>query len=279
MLTFARRLLLGTMLLSTLGPLAASAQVRKPVPGQPYQYWDIEDVDGGARRVYFRNDSPNPITITQLVIQRCDNTRQACGTYPANVVVAPGKTVMAFKIERLDKKLSWQFSYSFHTKGQTTVVPASPTQGLNLGGPGGGAPPTLIITSIDSLVPSVTAFTEGASCRKVRVPDLPPGHRALFMTFGTVEQPTSRRVLVRLDAHGSPYDFLDIRQDPDDTTSTAHKTQITIDLVRQTVMMLNSGGDRPTTAFRATGTTFLTAASLGMPGETITKMVKECGGS
>ena len=137
MLPLVRPVVLWSALLSTLGPLTASAQVRKPVPGQPYQYWDIEDVDGGARRVYFRNDSPDPITITQLVIQRCDNTRQACGTYPANVVVAPGKTVMPFKIERLDKKLGWQFSYSFRTTGPQTATVGAPQSITTTGAPGG----------------------------------------------------------------------------------------------------------------------------------------------
>jgi len=279
MVTFARRLVLRSLLLAALVPVAASAQAPKPVPGQPFQYWDVEDIDGGARRVYFRNDSPAPITITQLVITRCDNTLQNCGTFPANLVVAPGKTVMAFKVERLDKKLGWRFGYSFRTAGQPAVAPVPPPQSLTMGGPGGGAPMTLKNTALDSLVPSVTAFTGGASCGKVRVPDLPPGHRVLFMVFGTAEQPTARRVMVRLDTNGSPYDVLDIRQDPADTTSTARRTQITIDLVRQSVIVMNSGGGQPATAFRATGTTLLTATSLGMPGETIARMVKECGGS
>lgn len=275
---YALRLLLWSSLLVTSGAVAVSAQAPKPVPGRPYQFWDVEDIDGGARRVYFRNDSPAPITITQLVITRCDNTLQNCGTFPAGLVVAPGKTVLAFKVERLDKKLAWSFGYSFRTAGQPSAM-ASPPPGFTVRGPSGGSPMSLNNTTPDSLSPSVAAFTEGASCGKVQVPDLPPGHRVLFMIFGTAVQPTSRRVMVRLDANGSPYEFVDIRQDPDDTTSTARRTQITIDLVRQSVIMLNSGNGQPTTAFRATGTALLTAASLGMPGETIAKMVKECGGN
>jgi len=270
------RLVLRFLLLFALAPLAGPAQAPKPVPGQPYQFWDVVDVDGGARRVYFRNDSPNPITITELVIQRCDNTRQTCGSYPAKVVVAPGKTVMPFKIERLDRALAWQFSYSFHVAGQPTTVPANPTPTPTMGR---NSPIALQVTTIDSLLPAVAPISEGPSCAKVRTPDLPPGHHELSMVFGTATQPAARRVRVLLDGNGSPYDFSDIRQDLADTTSTPRQTQITIDLVRQTVFLLNSGGGEPSAAFRATGATLLTAESLGKPGETIARMVKECGGN
>ena len=180
-------------------PVALLGQERKPVAGVPYQYWDVLEADGASRKIYFRNDSPNPITITQVVVQRCDNTRQLCGTYPASLVVAPGKTVVAFKGERLDKKLGWSFSYTFRTSGASSGIPSP----VVMRGGDGSAVGTMQTVSIDSLVPSVPAWTEGATCGSLSVPDLPAGHQALIMIFGTATQPTARRVMIRVDANKS----------------------------------------------------------------------------
>jgi hypothetical protein len=279
MFTITRRTVLVTSLLAaTAGGVAARAQAPKLVSGRPYQFWDVLEADGAARKVYFRNDGAVPITITEIVIQRCDNTRQLCGTYPANVVIPPGKTVVAFKAEQLDRKLGWYFSYSFHTRGEPQVVAVTGMPaGAIIRAPDGGPAAVLQTVAIDSLMPAVPASTEGASCGMVTVPDLPAGHRALLMVFGTASQPTARRVMVRLDANGSAYDFSDIRRDPDDTGPDPRQTQITLDLVRQTAMLRNSGGGQPATFFRATGSTLLTATPLGKPGETIARMVQECG--
>ncbi|MGH7524113.1 MAG: hypothetical protein ACREK8_07400 [Gemmatimonadales bacterium] len=261
---------LGILSMVRVAPVAG--QARPPVPGQPYQYWDVLEADGGARKVYFRNDSPTPLTITELDVQRCENTRQQCGSYPANLVVQPGKTVVAFKIERYDNKLGWSFAYTFRTRGQTqTVMPSSP--------PGVGMAATVQTVPVDSLAPAVAAWTENGSCGIARVPNLPEGHRALMMVFGTPSQPTARMVMVRLDANGSPYDYMDMRREVSDSGPDPRRSQITLDLVRQTAMVQNSGGGQPAALLRASGANLLTAASLGMPGETIARMVKECGGS
>ena len=68
--------------------------------------------------------------------------------------------------------------------------------------------------AIDSIVPDVPAFSEG-ELRKGDGTRPAPGHRALLMVFGTAAQPTARRVMVRLDANGSAYDFVDTRHNPD----------------------------------------------------------------
>lgn len=267
-----------SLIVATFGGAAATAQAPKPVPGAPYQYWDVLEADGGARKVYFRNDTTTPITITQVVILRCDNTRQLCGTYPANLVVAPGKTVVAFRAERLNRTVGWYFAYSFRTRGEPQVVTATGIPpGAIIRTPDGGPAAVLQTVAIDALVPDVAASTEGATCGKLTVPDLPAGHRALLMVFGTASQPTARRVMVRLDANGSAYDYNDTRRDPDDASADPRQTNITLDLVRQTAMVRNSGGGQPATFFRATGPTLLTAASLGKLGETIARMVQECG--
>jgi hypothetical protein len=273
-----RLIVIASLLASSAGWMRLAGQAPKPAPGIPFQQWDVLEADGAARKVYFRNDTTIPITITQLVIQRCENTRQTCGNYPANVVVAPGKTVVAFRVEQLDRKLGWSFGFTFRTHIEGGVTMSSgPPPGAMMQGPNGGPPIRLQAVAIDSLVPDVAAFTEGGACGKAIVPDLPPGHRALLMVFGTATQPAARRVMVRLDASGSPYDFLDIRRNPDDRSADPRQTQITLDLVRQTAMLRNSGGAAPATMFRATGATLLTAASLGKPGEVVARMVKECG--
>lgn len=258
--------------------VGAAAQAPKPVPGMPYQFWDVLEADGGARKVYFRNDGSIPITITEVVIQRCENTRQLCGSYPANLVVAPGKTVMAFKSEQYDRKLGWSFAYTFRTRFEgTTVVSSGPPAGAMIRGPDGGPAAMVQTVPIDSLAPAVAAWTAGASCGNVTVPDLPAGHRAFLMVFGTASQPTARRVMVRIDANGAPYEFSDIRRDPGDTDANPRQSQIDLDLVRQVAIVRNSGGGQPAAFFRASGPTLLSAPSLGMAGETIARMIKECG--
>ena len=260
------------LILPIVAAAPAAGQVRPPVAGQPYQYWDVLQADGGERKVYFRNDSPNPITITEVVVQRCENTRQQCGTYPANLVVQPGKTVVAFKIERYDDKLGWSFAYTFRTGGQTQMV-VRPTP------PGAGMVTTVQTVPVDSLAPAVAAWTENGSCGTATIPNLPAGHKALMMVFGTATQPTARMVMVRIDANGSAYDFMDVRREVSDSGPDPRRSQIMLDLVRQTATVQNSGGGQPLTVFRASGPNLLTAASLGVPGETIARMVKECGGA
>ena len=83
--------------------------------------------------------------------------------------------------------------------------------------------------------------------------------------------------MVRVDGTGSAYEFTDIRQDPNDTSANPRQAQITLDLVRQSAMLRNSGGGQPNAFFRATGQTLLTAVSLDKPGETIARIVRECG--
>jgi hypothetical protein len=273
-----RSIAIASLLLSSGGWMRASAQAPKAVAGIPFQYWDVLEADGGARKVYFRNDSDVPITITEVVIQKCENTRQTCGTYPANAVVAPGKTVVAFRAERLDRLAGWSFAFSFHTDFKRIVTTSSGAPPSAMTGGRDGSPPVMVQSvAIDALVPEVAAFSDGGTCGKVTVLDLPPGHRALLMIFGTASQPVARRVMVRLDGNGSAYDFLDIRHNPDDSGPDPRQTQITLDLVRQTVTVRNSGGGAPGTLFRANGPTLLTAASLGKPGEVIARIVKECG--
>jgi|CXWL01.1.fsa_nt_gi hypothetical protein len=257
----------------TAQPLAA--QSRPPVPGQPYQYWDVLEADGAARKIYFRNDLEMPVTITEVTISRCENTRQVCGTYPAKLVVDPGKTVMAFRVERFDKKLGWSYSYAFRTSGAnrpSTPPPSEPPRAMTPTGP-----ITVQTLPVDSLVPLVAATEENGSCGKITVPNLPEGHRAFVMVFGPTKQPTARIAMVRVDDNNAPYDYRDTRTEIGDNLADPYRSIVTIDFVRQSVMVQNTGHGELPTVFRATGLAIKTAASLGNPAALVARMVKECG--
>jgi hypothetical protein len=275
MLRFPLAALFVLAVLPAIGTSRAAAQVRPPVAGQPYQYWDVLEADGGARKVYFRNDLETPITITEVVISRCENTRQLCGTYPSKLVVAPGKTVVAFRVERFDVKLGWSYAYSFRTSGATR--PVTPPPGTI---PQAAMPPGAIqLKSVpaDSLLPVVLATEENSSCGKITVPNLPEGHQALLMVFGTARQPTARMVMLRIDDNKAPYDYRDQRLEIGEDIADPYRSIITIDFLRQMATLQNSGHGEPPGVFRATGLGIKTAASLGNPMAMVAKIVQECG--
>jgi hypothetical protein len=252
-----------------------SAQARPPVPGQPYQYWDVLEADGAARKIYFRNDLDVPITITEVTITRCENTRQLCGTYPAKLLVEPGKTVLAFRVERDDRKLGWSWAYSFRTTGTakpSTPPPSAPPQAMTPTGP-----ITIQTVPVDSLVPIVAATEENGACGKITVPNLPEGHRAFVMLFGPAKQQPARMVMVRVDDNNAPYDYRDQRSEIGDNLADPYRSIVTIDFLRQTAILQNSGHGEAPAVFRANGLAIKTATSLGNPIAVVARMVKECG--
>lgn len=251
---------------------AVAAQGPAPVAGRPYQFWDVLEADGGARKVYFRNDAAFPITITQVVIEICENTRQLCGTYPSNLLVPVGKTVVAFKIERLDRKLSWRFNYTFRTHIE------SPNPGGFAVGPD-GARTSVQIVPLDSLVPGVPAVATNGMCGKIDIPGLPAGHKSLLMVFGTPSETTARQVMVRYNGSGIAYEYSDTRRQLGGVGADALMTSISIDPVRESVLLRNSGGGQPQAFFRATAATVMTSAVLGQAGEMAARIWKECGGA
>jgi hypothetical protein len=260
---------------STMVANPLAAQSRPPVPGQPYQYWDVLEADGGARKIYFRNDQETPITITEVMISRCENTRQVCGTYPAKLVVDPGKTVVAFRVERYDNKLGWSYAYNFRTSGAgrpSAPPPNAPPRAMTPTG-------SIVVQTlpVDSLVPLVVATEENGSCGKITVPNLPEGHRAFVMVFGTASQPTARMVMVRVDDNNAPYDYRDQRTELGDNLADPYRSIIAIDFLRQTVTLQNGGHGEPPTLVRATGLAIKSAASLGNPLALVGRMVTECG--
>ena len=262
-----------TMLaLLVCGAGAGAVRAQGGNPAVPLSTWDVMEADSGGRAVYVRNNTKQPITIEAVVITRCENIRQNCGEHPANLVVPPGKSMIAFRIERLDRHQGWSWSYNFRTKRElVAVTPVSP--GLVVGPD--GSRNTVLSISVDSFHAAVPAFTSGAACGNIRVPDLPEGHKALLMIFGTAERPVARRVMVRYDANGNAYDYSDMRRDP--VTDSA-ETSITLDLVRQTGFLRNApGGGQPQEWFRVTGASLLHAESLGRPDSTIARVLRECG--
>lgn len=260
---------------STLSVHPLAAQSRPPVPGQPYQYWDVLEADGAARKIYIRNDQETPITVTEVTISRCENTRQVCGTYPAKLVVDPGKTVMAFRVERDDRKLGWSYSFSFRTAGTgkpSTPPPSEPPRAMTPTGP-----IVVQVVPVDSLVPIVPATEENGACGKITVPNLPEGHRAFVLLFGPAKQQPVRMVMARVDDNNVPYDYRDQRTEAGDNLADPYRSMVSVDFLRQTAIVQNSGHGEQPTVFRATGLAIKTAASLDNPSALVARMVKECG--
>lgn len=266
------RIALLTLLACGAGLGTAYAQSGNP--DTPLTTWDVMEADSGGRAVYVRNNTKQPITIEAVVITRCDNIRQNCGEHPANLVVQPGKSMLAFRIERLDRHEGWGWSYTLRTKREP--VPATVTaapQGVMVGPDGSRV--TVLSISVDSFHAAVPALISGAACGNIRVLDLPEGHKALLMIFGTPDRPVARRVMVRYDANGNAYDYFDLRRDP--VTDSA-ETSITLDLVRQTGLLRNNpGGSQPQEWFRVTGANLVHAESLGRPDSAIARVLRECG--
>lgn len=260
---------------STIPANPLAAQSRPPVPGQPYQYWDVLEADGAARKIYFRNDLEYAITITEVTISRCENTLQVCGTYPAKLLVDPGKTVMAFRVERDDRKLGWSWAYSFRTSATGKPSAPPPSEAPRAMTPTG--PIIVKAVPVDSLVPIVPATEENGACGKITVPNLPEGHRAFVMLFGPAKQQPVRMVMVRVDDNNAPYDYRDQRSELGDNLADPYRSIVTIDFLRQSAIVQNSGHGEPPTVFRATGLAIKTAASLGNPAAVVARIVKECG--
>lgn len=239
-------------------------------PLQPLSTWDVMEADSGGRSVWVKNNSKSPITIEGVVITRCENIRQNCGEHPANVVVPPGKSMLVFRVEVLSRRLGWSFGYVIKTKHEPLPSQAAPQPTMM--GPNGPMG-VLLSISVDSFVAAVPAFVTNASCGTIRIPDLPEGHQALIMIFGTPERPVARRVMIRVDANGSAYDYLDARRDPVTDSAT---TSIQLDLMRQTGMLQNIEGGQAR-LYRVTGGKLASAESLGRPDSMIARVLRECG--
>ena len=259
-----------SLVASALLAVGASAARAQNNPVVPLSSWDVMEADSGGRAVWVRNNTKAPITIEAVVITRCENIRQNCGEHPANLVVPPGKTMVAFRIQRLSRREGWSWGYTIKTRHEAmTPQAASPGMVIGLNGPIG----SLLGISVDSFVAAVPPFVTNASCGMVRLSDLPEGHQALIMIFGTPERPAARRVLVRVDANGNAYDYLDSRRDP---VNDSAQTSIQLDLVRQTGMLQNITSGGQAQFYRVTGAKLVSAETLGRPDSMIARVVREC---
>ena len=251
-------------------------------PGVPIRTWSVLAADSAERSIYFRNDDTRTITIDHLMLDRCENIRQRCGDYPANLVIEPGKTVLGLKVQRFDRKLAWNYSFQFHSRSApvlmgTTSMVGGGSQVIRTTAPIGGSMGPLKVIDVAEFKAAVPPLATGASCGVVRVPDLPEGHQALALMFVAVRgQRPARMVMVRYDANGSAYDYSDNREEVVDGAADGRRTTVSLDLVRQTGMLRNSGGGSPDEWFRVTGPGLPTAENLGRPADLITRAWKEC---
>ena len=244
--------------------------------------------DGAERAIYFRNDDTRPITIVHLTLDKCENIRQRCGDYPANLLIEPGKTVVGLRVQRLDAKLAWDYSFQFSSRSapapmNTPTMIVGGTQVITTTAPIGGSMGPLKVIDVAQFQAVVPPLTTGGSCAVLRAPDIPEGHQALVMAFVAVRgQRPARSVMVRYDANGAAYDYSDNRDEsvdpvPTNGTQGGRHTTISLDLVRQTGMLRNVAAGLPDEWFRVTGPNLPKAESLGRPEELIARILKECG--
>lgn len=252
------------------------------IPGVGIRTWSVLAADGAERAIYFRNDDSRPITIVHITLDKCENIRQRCGDYPANLLIEPGKTVLGLKVQRLDAKLAWDYSFQFNSRTapapmSTATMITGGTQVISTTAPIGGSMGPLKTIDVAQFQAVVPPLTTGGSCAVLRVPDIPEGHQALAMVFVAVRgQRPARMVMVRFDASGSAYDYSDNREEIVDGIADGRRTTVSLDLIRQTGMLRNSGGGSPDAWFRVTGRDLPTAENLGRPAEMIARIWKEC---
>jgi hypothetical protein len=55
----------------------------------------------------------SPIVVTELRVSKCVNIRQVCGVYTPNALVAPGRTVIALRVEPAVDGDAFSFYYEF----------------------------------------------------------------------------------------------------------------------------------------------------------------------
>jgi hypothetical protein len=265
-----------SLVVLTLAACAGNAG-NAPPPGsasEPLSTWDVVEADTGSRMIYARNNTSQPITIESITITRCENLRQNCGDHPAHLVVPPGKSLPVFHVDRLSSRLAWSWGYRIHTAPRPVTMSTGPTRTVVTGPT--GAQTTAQPIAVDSFRAAVPPITTDASCGHITVPDLPEGHRALLMVFGTPSQPAARRIIVRYDANGNAYDYNETRTGPpEDGTAT----WITIDLVRQRGLVRNARAGGTSEWYTVTGGTLTTAQSLDRPAEMIARIKRECSNS
>lgn len=224
-----------------LTALACAANSTTPPAGStdgPLSIWDAVTADDAAQTIYARNNTQQSITVDTVTIVRCQNIQETCGNHPVNVVIAPSRTEVVFRIRRLDSHLAWSWQYHVRTARQHVAMTTMTTApgAASVIGPDGTRSMARVIP-VDSFVAAVPALSTGATCGRITIPDLPAGHQALIMIFGTASQPVARRVLVRLDANGNAYDYSDTR---DGAPPGGAATMISLDLERQHGLLRNS---------------------------------------
>jgi hypothetical protein len=272
------------LVLMVTGAMSLSGQGKGPprIPGVPLAAWQELHPDKNSASIYFRGDGTKPLTVNTVTTVACNNTRQPCGEYTVDLKVEPGQVVEALQLHRLDEKKSWSFGFLFEAGQQR---------------PGSGAhqPATEDpVVPIEQAAPAYgTTVTRGRCSREVTSTSLPAKHRILQMYFMKDDLASrfafTRTVTVRFDETGTAYLYDDWRGYPDVAVASRQKGVVAQSIMHSPEPNVSIHFDLPgdsgfivtslptgEISQRVRGPGFLTAESLGRPGEMIARIWKEC---
>lgn len=242
------------------------------------QVWMIELDDlSNSSVLQARNDGTSPVAITELRLSNCSNLRQECGTHTLDVRIEPGQTVRIARLDPSNHAQRPRFAWEYRWRGLAGTVTTPPLR-LN---------ESFREVSVEELVPIVDADERNPRCSN---PPTVEGsdQRFVGMRFGPRQGglPT-RNVTVRVDAQGRVTHYSESRGDlrvtpPGVTTLAAvddprDRSSFSIDMAAGAVLLTNQRpGATPERLVARGSSSLLDAASLGVPRNTILRILSEC---
>lgn len=248
---------------------------------------DLED-NSNSSVLMARNDGTTPVTITEVRLTVCDNLYQDCGIHAPNVRVEPGQTVRVMRLDPSNHARRPRFGWEFRWRGVPTVATATTVPRTTIVSRGmiGGA---IDERPVEALRPAVAAEDGDGRCVAPRTANLPPGYRRFEMRWGQPGQPPRRTARVDLDAAGTVVRYHESRGDmrvpppgvaaPQPVADRGARTDISIDGLQGTALVLNVHVDGSSDQQAASGPDLLEATSLDRPITLIQRMTQECAGT
>lgn len=237
---------------------------------------DLDDLSNSSV-LQARNDGTSPIAITELRLSNCSNLRQECGTHTLDIRIEPGQTVRIARLDPSNHAQRPRFGWEYRWRGLAGTV-TTPTLGLD---------ESFREVAVEGLVPAVDADERNPRCSS------PPNvegssQRFVGMRFGPTQGGLPTRVVtVRLDAQGRVTHYSESRGDlrvapPGVATPAAvddprERSSFSIDVAAGAVLLTNQHpGATPERLMARGDSSLLDAASLGVPRNTIARILTEC---
>ena len=239
-----------------------------PVPGVVMQTWSVEVREPRARDIFMRNDTDGELVVTGVQLYNCRNIKQECKAYPTNVVLAPGKTVKAMRIEPENLKLSWHYNYNYQLRGVVRSV-SMPTEVVtrNVAGIGMGER----LGSAAEFRAAVSPISDNPTCSPLNPQRGPDGSAGWVVVFG-VPEANMRTVTVYTGPGNTPVQYSDMRHRAD-----GQRTVINVLHEPRIAIMRNTASTGPDQVYNVASPDVMTAASLGNPDAITAYVLKECG--